>query len=66
VHVTSLLNAVARDPDDDKFIECAVDGQCEYVVSKDHHLLDLRRYSTVEIITVGDFLSVLDVALRAK
>ncbi|MBI1878504.1 MAG: putative toxin-antitoxin system toxin component, PIN family [Chloroflexi bacterium] len=33
VPVTSLLNAVARDPDDNKFIECAIDGRCEYVVS---------------------------------
>ena len=60
VHVTSLLNVVERDPDDDKFIECAIDGQCEYIVSKDHHLLDLERYGRIRIVTVGEFLQVLD------
>lgn len=63
VHVTSLLNVVERDPDDDKFIECAVDGRCEYVVSKDRHLLDLERYDQIRIVTVGKFLDVLDTAL---
>ena len=48
VHVTTLLNAVERDPDDDKFIECAIDGQCEYVVSKDRHLLSHSRFREIE------------------
>lgn len=46
---------VCRDPDDDKFISCAVDGRCIYVVSGDKDLLVLEEYKGIEIITVADF-----------
>ena len=32
---------VCRDPDDNKFIECAVDAKASYIVSGDNDLLDI-------------------------
>lgn len=46
---------VCRDPDDDKFIECAVDSKSVYIVSGDHDLLVLEKYHDIEIITVAEF-----------
>lgn len=46
---------VCRDPDDNKFIECALEGKCLYIVSGDNDLLDLKSYYDVEIITVKEF-----------
>ena len=37
---------ICRDPDDDKFIECALDAQCIYIVSGDQDLLSVRQYKT--------------------
>ena len=51
---------VSRDPDDNKFISCAVDGKCLYIVSGDDDLLSVGNYGDVEILTVADFLSRLD------
>ena len=48
---------VSRDPDDDKFISCAVDGKCIYIVSGDSDLLSIGNYGDIEILTVADFLS---------
>ena len=48
---------VCRDPDDDKFISCAVDGKCIYIVSGDSDLLSIGNYGDIEILTVADFLS---------
>lgn len=48
---------VCRDPDDDKFIACAKDAKCLYIVSGDKDLLTVKKYDGVEIITVSDFLS---------
>jgi putative PIN family toxin of toxin-antitoxin system len=48
---------VAADPDDDIFLRCAVVAGVAYVVSGDHHLLDLENYAGVPIITVRDFLA---------
>ena len=48
---------VCRDPDDDKFIECAVDAQCIYIVSGDKDLLAVNRYNGIKIVTVADFFN---------
>ena len=47
---------VCRAPDDDKFISCAVDGKCIYIVTGDQDLLSLGRYESVEMLTVAQFL----------
>ena len=51
--------SVCRDSDDDKFISCAIDGQCYYVVSGDKDLLTLKKYRHVKIVTVSEFLNLL-------
>lgn len=48
---------ICRDPDDDKFIECALDAQCVYIVSGDQDLLSVRQYKGVRIVTVAEFLA---------
>ncbi|HOG50924.1 MAG TPA: putative toxin-antitoxin system toxin component, PIN family [Lentisphaeria bacterium] len=58
IHSTSTI-AVCRDPDDDKFISCAIDGQCCYIVSGDKDLLILNEYQNVQIITVSNFFRLL-------
>ena len=45
----------SRDPDDDKFIECAKDAKAMYIVSGDKDLLVLEKYENIEIITAKDF-----------
>lgn len=49
---------IMDDPDDDKFIHCAVSGNADYIVSGDGHLLNLGRYGTVKIVSVSDFLKI--------
>ena len=46
---------VCRDPDDNKFIECAIEAGCQYIISGDDDLLSLRQIDSTEIITVSDF-----------
>ena len=46
---------VCRDPDDNKFIECAVDAKALYIVSGDNDLLDLKEYDEIRIITAKEF-----------
>lgn len=44
-----------RDPDDNKFIECAIDNRCIYIVSGDKDLLVLEQYEDIGILTVSEF-----------
>ena len=46
----------SRDPDDDKFINCARSGKILYLVSGDKDLLSLKKVERVNIITVSEFL----------
>ena len=50
----SIVN-VCRDPDDDKFIGCAIDSKALYIVSGDNDLLDIQEYEGVQIITAKEF-----------
>ncbi|GHT76851.1 hypothetical protein FACS1894124_8760 [Spirochaetia bacterium] len=43
------------DQDDDKFIECALDGLCPLIVSGDHHLLDIKQYGYIKIVKLRNF-----------
>lgn len=51
------LAVITRDPSDNKFLECALEGEAEFVVSGDPHLLDLGRYQDIEIISPAAFLA---------
>ena len=56
VRVRLRLSVVRRDPEDNKFLECAVAGRAEYLVTGDQDLRELGSYRGVTILTVGEFL----------
>lgn len=45
-----------RDPDDNKFLELAVEGGAEAIISGDGDLLDLHPFESISILTPADFL----------
>jgi putative PIN family toxin of toxin-antitoxin system len=47
---------VVADPDDDKFIWCALAGSADYIISGDEHLLNLNS-SPVKVLSPSQFLS---------
>jgi len=53
---TPDLNVVIDDPDDDKFLECAVALDCKIIVSGDQHLKDLKKYIDIKILSPRDFI----------
>jgi predicted nucleic acid-binding protein len=55
------LTVVTADPDDDKFLEAAVAGRVDYIVSGDPHLLDLDTFRGIDIITPRIFAEQLGV-----
>ena len=53
---TDRINGVCRDPDDDKFISCAVSASADFIVGGDKDLLDMGKYKSVRIISASVFL----------
>ena len=51
-----LIAPIVRDPDDAKFIACAVTAGVRWLVSGDDDLLSLHRVKSVEILSVTAFL----------
>jgi predicted nucleic acid-binding protein len=54
--VTTEVTAIRTDLTDNIFLALAIDGGAEVIVSGDHHLLDIRKFSGVSIVRVRRFL----------
>ncbi len=53
---TPKIRAVREDPDDDKFIECAVALKAECIISGDKAFLTVKNYMGLEILNPRKFL----------
>ena len=53
------LNVVRNDPADNRYLECAVEGAADYLVSGDQDLLDLHEHSGIRIVRSRTFLEAL-------
>lgn len=54
--VVPMPPIVESDPDDDKFIVCALSAGAKLLISSDWHLLDMGSYRGVKILTAREFL----------
>jgi len=55
------FNVITADPDDNKFVDCAVAGQARFIVTEDHHydvLKDLA-FPKIDIIKLDDAMKIL-------
>ena len=50
---------IKDDPSDDKFLEAAIAGNADFIVSGDKHLLDIKQFQSVPIIIARDFIEIL-------
>jgi len=56
INAPPLSEKVSDDPDDDKFIACAVSSNSEIIVSGDKHLLNLNGFNGIEIVNPRFFV----------
>ena len=56
VEAQSIEPVILADPDDDAVLACALAAQCEVITSGDSHLLDLKQYKEVHILTAAELL----------
>jgi putative PIN family toxin of toxin-antitoxin system len=56
IRVRRRLAVVRRDPDGDKFLECAVAGRARYLVTGDRDLRELGSFRGTTILSAGEFL----------
>jgi putative PIN family toxin of toxin-antitoxin system len=56
VEPTERLQVVLDDPDDDKLLDAAVAGHADFIISGDHHLLELRTYRGIRVVSPAVFV----------
>jgi putative PIN family toxin of toxin-antitoxin system len=54
INIISKLN-ICTDPDNNKILECAVDGNVDYIITYDKHLLVLKEFNKIKIVTPEEF-----------
>jgi putative PIN family toxin of toxin-antitoxin system len=59
IQIPKALTSVSRDPDDNRVLECALEGHAQHVVSGDKELLELKEFRGIRIVRAAEFLSLL-------
>jgi putative PIN family toxin of toxin-antitoxin system len=59
VRTRSRLRIIREDPEDNSILAAAYDGRADYIVSGDRHLLGLREFEGIKIVTVERILELL-------
>ena len=47
---------ILSDPDDNKFLGCALEIKADYIVSGDNHLLSLKHFHGIQIVDAASFI----------
>ncbi len=53
-----IIDIIKDDPTDNKYLACADEGEADYIISGDHHLLDLGTYKVAKIVKAKAFLEI--------
>ncbi len=59
IEPTIKFDVVKQDPDDNMILECAVSCNADYIVSGDQHLLKLKEFRGIKIVTAKEFLEII-------
>ena len=60
VSVSKHVKGACRDPEDDKFISCAISANADCIVTGDKDLCDLKKYRSIRIIHGSGFIKMFD------
>jgi putative PIN family toxin of toxin-antitoxin system len=52
---------ISRDSDDNKILQCAIDGNCDFIITGDDDLLVLEEYNNIKIIKPKDYLDLIEI-----
>lgn len=51
-----IVEVIKEDPDDNKFLSCAISAKADFIVSGDKHLLKIKEFQGIPILKPRDFL----------
>src|SRR3989344_920626 len=60
IETVGNLRVIEDDHDDNVILESAIVGNVDFIISGDEHLLKLKKYEKVMIVTAAEFLNLVD------
>lgn len=57
VHPKIKPTTITKDPSDNMFLACALEAQASFIISGDKHLLTLKKFQKIPIVTPRQFLT---------
>jgi len=60
VFIPGNIRGICRDKDDDDKIECGVLSGADYIITGDDDLLTLKEYQHVKIVTIKEYLQIIN------
>ena len=59
VEPKTKLNIIEDDPEDNIVLECALEGNANYIISSDPHVLKLKEFKGIKIVNPKEFLDLI-------
>ena len=61
IHKYFFWDLITEDPDDNKFVDCAIAGGADYIITNDSHFKQLTKidFPKVEFLSADEFLALL-------
>lgn len=56
VEPITKINLIKEDTKDNMVLECAITAKAKYIVSQDRHILKIRTYKGIQILSPGEFI----------
>jgi len=57
VYPSVKINIIKEDHKDNKFLECAKEADVDYIISGDEHLLKLKKFRNIKIVSAKEFIT---------
>ena len=54
-----VIDVVSQDPCDNRILECAITADCQYIISGDKHLLEIKEFEGIKILSPNEFIKIL-------
>jgi putative PIN family toxin of toxin-antitoxin system len=58
--VAESIDIIKGDPADNRILECAISADVDYIISGDAHLLNLKIFRGIKIVSPSDFLHIMN------
>ncbi len=60
IEPSKRLDVIQADESDNRYLECAIEGKAQYIISGDNHLLNVGEYRGIVVIPPSAFVTLLD------